>query len=361
MIFVNHWEVMIMINEFGKRLYSARKMAGMSMEALAAKAGAVVTKQAINKYEKGQINPGSDVLIALAKALGIKVDYFFRPSRISIAGLEFRKRSRLSKKAEEQIKYQSMDFLQKYIELEDILNISGSFTNPVSNPMVKNHDDIETAAREIREKWTLGNGPVPHLIELLEDKGFRVFEVSDFEYFDGLSGFISGMDIPVIAVHKESDLVRKRFTVAHELGHLLLDFSMAEQKNIEKLCHAFAGALLLPEMVMRKELGQKRSRLTEWELKKLKGIFGVSMQAIMARAFNLGIISESTYKSFCIYVSKNGWRRKEPGIYEGREVANRFKQLVYHGMAEQIISFSKAAEFLNKSVAEFDQEVHFVS
>ncbi len=351
-----------MINEFGRRLFSARKMAGLSMAALAEKAGAVVSKQAISKYEKGQINPGSEVLIALAKALDIKVDYFFKPSQIILAGLEFRKKSKLGKKAEEQIKYQTLDFLQKYLEIEDILNVQTPYVNPVSQTLIKNKADIEVAAQEIREKWKLGEGPVPHLIELLEDKGFKVFEVSDFEHFDGLSGFASGIDLPVVAVYKDSNLVRKRFTLAHELGHLLLDFSQAEGQDVEKLCHSFAGALLLPETVMRRELGQKkRSRITPWELKKLKGIFGVSIQAIMARARNLSIISAATYKSFCIFVRKNGWHKDEPGEYRGREVANRFKQLVYQGVAEEIISFSKGAGLLNKTVAQLDQEVKFIS
>ncbi len=161
--------------------------------------------------------------------------------------------------------------------------------------------------------------------------------------------------------YKSYDLAHKRFTIAHELGHLLLNFSEAEEKNIEKLCHTFAGALLLPETVMQKALGPKRSKITLWELKKMKGIFGVSIQAIMARAANLSIISPNTYKSFCIYARKSGWHREEPGKYEGKEVANRFKQLVYQVASQQIISFSKAAEFLNISVAQFDKEVLFVS
>jgi len=350
-----------MINEFGIRLRSARKMAGLSMDALAEKAEAIVSKQAISKYEKGQINPGSEVLLALACALDVEIDYFFRSFRISIAALEFRKKSRLRKKAEERIKHQAIDFLQKYLELEEILNIPPRFEPPVSDNLVRGYEDIERAAREIRKKWKLGDGPVPHLIELLEDRGFKVYEVADFENFDGLSGFVPGMNIPVIAVNRGNDLIQKRFTVAHELAHLLLNFSRVEDKTTEKLCHAFAGALLLPENILREELGRQRNKITEWELKKLKGIFGISMQAIMARAARLEIITENVYRSFCIYASTCGWRKEEPGSYDGKEVANRSQQLVYHAAAEQIISFSKAACFLNKSLEEFDQEVIFVS
>lgn len=351
-----------MINKFGERLNSARKMAGMSMEALAQKAGSIVSKQAISKYEKGQIQPGSQVLLALADALDVKADYFFRSAKIVISGIEFRKRSRLSKKEEDRIKYQTIDFIQKYLEIEEILNIDPRFKNPVKNNQIKTYDDIERAAREIRDNWQLGSGPIAHLIELLEDKGFKILEVNTDKDFDGLSGFVADLNIPVISIFKDADPVRKRFTIAHELGHLLLDFSKVEESTpAEKLCHAFAGALLVPRNVMIEELGPKRNKITEWELKKLKGIYGISMQAIMARAFHLGIITQSVYKSFNIYVNKHGWRKSEPGTRASKEKANRFKQLVLYAAAEQIISFSKASGLLQISLSELEQEVRVVS
>lgn len=350
-----------MINEFGLRLRSARKMAGMSMEALALATGSKVSKQAISKYEKGQINPSSDILLAISKALDVKADYFFRSSRLKISGLAFRKKSKLRRKEEDRIKYQTLDFLQKYLELEEILNLSHGFSNPVSNRKISSQEDIEQTVAEIRKKWNLGDSPIQQLTELLEDKGFKIIEVDASSDFVGLSGYAEGMDIPVIAVFKKGDCVRKRFTIAHELAHLLLDFSDCEESSHEKLCHAFAGALLLPERVIREELGEQRKKITEWELKKLKGIYGISMQAIMARALTLGLISEHTFKIFRINVSKLGWRKNEPGHYSGMEKANRFKQLVLHAAAEQIISYSKGAEFLNLFLADFEQEVHIVS
>ena len=350
-----------MITNFGERLNAARKMAGLSLDALALKTGSIVSKQALSKYEKGRINPGSEVLLALAKALDVKVDYFFRSSKICIAGIEFRKRARLSKKEEDRIKYQTIDFIQKYLEIEEILNVEPSFKNPVTDTRITSYDDIERAAREIREKWNLGNGPIPHLIEVLEDKGFKIFEVESDHLFDGLSGFVENLKIPVIAILEKADLVRKRFTVAHELGHLLLDFSNATEATPEKLCHTFAGALLLPKEIMIEVLGPQRNQITVWELKKLKGIYGVSMQAIMARASHLKIISENTYRRFNIFVGMQGWKKSEPGSYEGKEKANRFKQMVLHAAAEQIISFSKAAELLNLSLDEFEKEAQIAS
>ena len=350
-----------MVSEFGRRLHAARKMAGMSMEALAQASGSVVSKQAISKYEKGQIKPGSEVLLALAKALGVKIDYFFRASQVDITGFDFRKKASLSKKEEERIGFQTRDFLQKYIEIERILDISQQVDMPVERRSIRDHDDIEQAAGDIRQSWNLGDAPITQLTELLEDKGFKIFEVDASDNFIGLSGVAEGMNIPVIAVFKEGDPVRKRFTIAHELAHLLLDFTDCKEGNHEKLCHAFAGAFLLPEKVIREELGEYRRKITQWELKKLKGIYGISMQAIMARAHVLEIISDQTYKYFNIYARKNGWHKEEPGKFSGVEKANRLKQLVLHAAAEQVISYSKGAELLNIPLAEFDSEALVVS
>ncbi|MBM9536750.1 helix-turn-helix domain-containing protein [Desulfobulbus alkaliphilus] len=350
-----------MKDEFGKRLLSARKMAGMSLEALSQATGSLVSKQAISKYEKGKASPGSEVLIALARALGVKVDYFFRSSQVTIEGLSFRKKTRLAAKERNRITYQTIEFLQKYLEIEQIFNIGHEANIPIARKRIKTREDIEQAAAEIRRSWNLGEGPIPQLTELLEDHGFKIYEVEGDENFAGLSGYASGIRIPVIAVSRGGDCVRKRFTIAHELAHLLLNFSDCEEKHHEKLCHAFAGALLLPESVIREELGEIRKKVTQWELKKLKGIYGISMQAIMARAHTLGIIDDQSYRMFSIYVSINGWRKDEPGEYSGKERANRFKQLVLHAAAEQVISYSKGAELLGLTLGQFEREIHIVS
>nr|WP_321464386.1 helix-turn-helix domain-containing protein [uncultured Desulfobulbus sp.] len=351
-----------MEQEFSKRLLSARKMAGMSLEALSQATGALVSKQAISKYEKGKAMPGSEVLIAMAKALGVRVDYFFRPSQVVIDGLSFRKKASLRVKEKERITYQTLDFLQKYLEIEKVLNLSHEADIPIERKSIRTHEDIEQAALEIRRQWNLGEAPITQLTELLEDHGFKIYEVDGDDNFSGLSGYAAGLNIPVIAVGKHGDCVRKRFTIAHELAHLLLDFSDCGDSDHEKLCHAFAGALLLPEKIIREEFGGGvRKRVTQWELKKLKGICGISMQAIMARAHILGIIDDASYRSFNIFVSKNGWRQKEPGEYSGKEKANRFKQLVLHAAAEQVISYSKGAELLGVSLGAFEREVLIVS
>ena len=349
-----------MLANFAERLKSARKMSGLSMEVLAEKAGQAVTKQAISKYEKGLMNPGGEALVALSRALGVKSDYFFRTSKVSLRELEFRKKSSLGRKEEERIKYRTLDFLERYIEIEDILDGKAVFKNPLSDSQARKPEDAEKAALEIRHFWNLGDAPISNLMELLEDRGIRIHEIETNENFNGICAWSDGF--PVIAVRRQDDLLRKRFTISHELGHILLKIhEKSDPKAREKLCHVFAGAFLLPEKVIKAELGAKRNKIALWELKKIKGIYGISIQAVMARARHLEIISEHTYRNFCITVNSQGWKIDEPGEYLGKEHANRFDQLVYRAAAEEIITCSRAAELLNLPLSEFRRAFQIVS
>jgi Zn-dependent peptidase ImmA (M78 family) len=297
------------------------------------------------------MKPDSPKLIAMAKALGVSTGYFYRESDINLTGIEFRKKSKLAQKEIDRIENGTLDFLERYIEIEKTVGQEAIFNNPLKGFNVKSYADIEAAAKRLRKAWRLGESPIPNLIELLEDRGIRIYEIHSDQNFDGLSGFID--EIPVIIINNRMDLVRIRFTVAHELGHILLNFPKVERKLKERMCHAFAGALLLPQSAIFSEIGRIRKKITLWELKKLKGIYGISIQAIMARAHNLGIITDNCYKGFCIYANKSGWRKDEPGEYAGMEKANRFDQLVYYAVAEDIVTMSKGAELMNIKLTQF--------
>ena len=159
----------------------------------------------------------------------------------------------------------------------------------------------------------------------------------------------------VIAANLKAD--RKRFTVLHELGHILMRVNHHPEKEREFYCHSFAGAMLIPKEALRKELGPSRTQIYLNELVYLKKQFGASIQAIVYRAKHLGIVSESFFKNFMIYFSMKGYKKNEPGEYNGYEKSNRFKQLIYRAVAEEIISTSKAAALDNKRLSEFRDEL----
>ena len=345
--------------QFGQRLKVARKMAGLSQQALADATDNRVTKQAISKYEKGMMEPDGQNLVALANATGVSTGYFFRESDVSLVEIEFRKKSKLSQKEIDRIQSRTLDFLERYIEISEIVGQRVIFENPLKDFKIKSYNDIEVVADKLRHAWDLGKSPISNLMEMLEDNGLCIFEIEAHESFDGLSGFVG--DIPVIILNASFSLERKRFTLAHELGHILLKFPKMESKLKEKMCHAFAGAFLLPKSAISSELFKKRQNIAELELKKLKGIYGISLWAIMVRAHTIGLITDSHYKRFCIYANTHGWRKNEPGEYVGKEKANRFIQLVYYAVAEDVITMSKGAELLNVKLPLFRRKFQLVA
>lgn len=344
---------------FAKRLKSARNLAGLSQDELVEGIGGIVSKNAISKYEKGEMMADGKVLIALANALDVKPDYFFRPFTVEIEQIEFRKKSKLSVKHVNSIKQQVTDIVERYLEVEQFLSIQSEFKNPIGDRLIKNGKDVEEVVNHLLAHWKLGLNALPNVIELLEDNEIKVIEIDAPDDFDGFSGLADGK-YAIIVINKHYAIERKRLTALHELGHLLLNFHQdLTDKEKESLCYQFAGAMLLPEETIRKELGNERSRISKHELIAIKENYGISIQAIMHRAKNLGIISDFIYLNFRKMISKN---RSEAGLgkYEGKEQSGRFKQLVFRAASEEIISMSKAANLANLKLAEFRRQLNLV-
>lgn len=343
---------------FAERLKSARLMNGLSLQDLADRINNKVTKQALSKYEKGQVIPDSEMIGILSEALHVRPDYFHTETNVEFGEIEFRKLKRYPAKEKTKIIELSRDALRRYIELEEILGIESEFTNPLKDYKIKSKEDVEKAAEILRNEWNLGTDPIFNVIELLEDHHIKMLELEASEEFDGFSTLVNGK-IPLIVLNKEKlkkALDRKRLTALHELGHLVLNLETFKEKEKEKLCHYFAGAMLVPKPTLEKELGGRRSRLSLNELSALKQQYGISMQALVYRAKDLEIISENYFKQFFFMFAQMGYRNEEPVAYEGYEHSNRFSQLLFRALAEEYISMSKAASLNNQKLAQFRAE-----
>lgn len=125
----------------------------------------------------------------------------------------------------------------------------------------------------------------------------------------------------------------------------------------EKCCHRFAGAFLFPAAQVKAEFGaHQRSRVHPQELYNAKRLYGVSMQGVVRRLKDLGLLSDSGYKQICLYISSSGWRKAEPGALPA-ERPMRFESLVFRGLAEELFSKSRAAELLQLPVSKLDPNV----
>lgn len=110
---------------------------------------------------------------------------------------------------------------------------------------------------------------------------------------------------------------------------------------------AISGAFLLPVDDVRRELGLRRSAVTN-DMTLVAREYGVSMMLLAKRATQCGIIGDSAFKSFCTMASKAGWRTKEP-FRIAPEQPMLFEQLVYRAVCEDDISIQRGAGLLGAS------------
>lgn len=351
----------------GSKLKVARSASGLSLRALADAMDGVVSAQAIGKYERNEDMPSSRVLTALARALAVSEEYLLREDELSLEGVDFRKKVGTSSREEAMLEARAVHMLERYLAVEDMLQMrSVEWEQPRSAPHpVADIRDAEDAARSVRDDWGLGNDPIPHLAELLEERGIKVLSL-DLDDVDGLAAKVrrKGSDAARLIVIKQSSWSeRKRFNLALELGHMVIAPSGGVDE--EKAAHRFAGAFLMPADVLRAEVGAHRSSISIGELVALKKLFGVSIQALANRCKDLGIINQAVCARLFKVFAERGWRTapfEEPESMQPElEEPRRFERLCYRALAEGVIGESWAAELLGVSVRELDQRLDLVA
>lgn len=341
----------------GQRIRRARKAAGLSLRELAGRTG--LSHTAIAKFESDELTPTSDRLLSLAQALGVRVEYFFRPRSLDLETVQYRKHSKLRVKTLDRIRGEVLDRAERLVEVLDFFpqRPVACFDLPDSLPReIDDLSKIESAAEELREGWRLGIDPIADLSALLEENGILVLavEMSSDGKFDGLACRVDGLPVVVVGADWPGD--RQRFTLAHELGHLVLARRLTATLDVEQACNRFAGAFLAPAAAVRGALGERRHSIEPRELYALKHELGMSMQAVLYRAKDLSIVTEATFQSTMRDFSRRGWRRDEPGEPVAPERPQLLDQLVYRALAEDLIGESKAAELLGLPISRFHSE-----
>jgi Zn-dependent peptidase ImmA (M78 family) len=342
------------MNYFPERLKAARKMKGFSLQDLSDAVKNKWNKQLLNRLETGEAKPDSEMLSTFCKALDVTNDYFFRESTFSLEDIRFRKLKKLPAKEQEKVIHQTVEYLERYLELENLLGIDNTLSFIPKNKKIKKASDIEAAAFELRENWGIGEDTIFNVIEMLEEHHIKVLPLVVDTAFSGMSTIIKDT-IPVVVLNnsKEIPIVRKRFTALHELAHLYLDLSAFDEKDSEKLCDVFAGAMLLPAEKLKQYFGAKRTQVIMKELYMIASDYGISLAAIMYRAMNLDIISPAYHKFFMINYNRYKTKEKEFDVYSGKEESDRFLQLLIKAVAEEVISTTKAAALNNQKLGDF--------
>jgi Zn-dependent peptidase ImmA (M78 family)/transcriptional regulator with XRE-family HTH domain len=350
-----------MENLFGQRLQQARTMKGWSLRDLALATGSKVSHNALARYERGEMAPGSPILLAVADALEQPTDFFFRPFKAKLEDVRFRKKSSLTSDKSKAAIECATDFYERFCEAEELAGDVRQYKSPLPQDVTLSEpEEAEEAAVALRKKWKLGTDSIPSVVGLLEREGIKVCET---ELDAGLDGFCAhvGND-PLVVIGMIGNVPRKRMTCTHELAHVVLPLP-EDEKLEEEIAKRFAGAFLLPEETFKPSFGKFRNKIGLSELIELKSVFGTSIMAIMKRAEQLDMITSQTFVHFCKFANQQGWRKKgEPGDERCTcdETPARFRQLVWRAVAEQQISLSKGAALLKQDLAGFRLELRDV-
>ncbi|MEP6654900.1 MAG: ImmA/IrrE family metallo-endopeptidase [Myxococcales bacterium] len=203
--------------------------------------------------------------------------------------------------------------IQAFVDFPKIRLADSRFS---SDPALIRDEDIERLAGEVRAAWNLGDGPISDVVSLLEAMGCVVATFA-FGAHD-LSAFSQGAtEVPYVLLNAdETAAVRKRFNAAHELGHLLAHWHVPKEtaarleihKELERQAHKFASAFLFPARSFAEEVYS----LSIDALLPIKKRWGVSIQMIVRRARDLGMINQDRYERSCRELSRRGYRTKEP-------------------------------------------------
>lgn len=348
----------------GARLKLARAASNLSLRDLAAAIDGMVTPQAIGKYERDEAMPGSRILLAMAGVLGVSADYLLSPAEIALEGVDFRKKSSASKREEAQVKATVLSRVEHYLYIESCLGLdSASWNRPKHAPFpVRTIAEADQAAMEVRIAWLLGRDPIPHMVELLEEHGLKVICEPLADAIDGMTAYVrrsDGLRLPVIVVNASHTGERQRFTLAHELAHIVMAPVGLNEIEVEKAAHRFAGAFLMPAEILWAEMGRSRNSVSLGELFTLKSLLGVSVQALAYRCKDLDLFGATLFKRLFEEFKRQGWR--DPPYTEPQPVpherAQRFARLCYRAVEEELVSEARAAEALGISVRELDQRM----
>ncbi|AWZ05216.1 MULTISPECIES: XRE family transcriptional regulator [unclassified Streptomyces] len=280
------------------RLTQARRLAGMTKKDVAEHLG--VTPAAVGQYETGVAKPRPDLLPRLAAALDVPLPFFIagRPSNRLDASMAYFRALRSTPKAQreralafaEQV-WELTYALEKRVQLPPV-DLPG-FAGGEVHPGIDLPRDPAAAARELRKRWNLGDGPVTHLVSRMEAHGIVVVLPAADEAARTVDAFSSRSARPVaILTHNRTDDVyRHRFTAAHELGHLVLHSDATGDSRQEREADAFAAEFLTPAAGIAPLLPR---RLDLTQLTEIRRVWGVSVDSLIYRCRELGMISDAT-------------------------------------------------------------------
>jgi Zn-dependent peptidase ImmA (M78 family)/transcriptional regulator with XRE-family HTH domain len=319
-----------------RKLTQARQMLAITRAELARRTE--VSAASISQYESGAMRPRPATLAQLALVLNVPLE-FLTDSRAAtplptVDTSFFRSLRRTTQRDRERatayagLLAQLVAEIERRVTLPEFTPTPDLALDPDGEP-----EAAEAAAVRIRSLWGLGAEPLAHAVRLMERHGVIVaqlpFSSNDVDAFS----WASGPRPLVLLGNDKGDFERSRFDACHELAHILLHAADPEPAHprMERQAHRFSGALLISAEALRDEWPRGR---WDWnQMVRIKEHWGISIAAQLLRARDLGLLTADAYVSRVKYMSRMGWRRREPGPHRPPEKPDLLNQAI--GLLEQ--------------------------
>lgn len=304
------------------------------------------SRQFIHRLEAGRDVPTSELSKDLSDFLEVYPEFFLQSSGIMIVedAYHFRKKA-TTKVASKQSALAKGELFRRFVAFIDSklrLPPCSFLSFDVSTPA-----EIERAAEKCRIEWGLGLGPIDNMVRVAENAGAVVTT------FHGVSHEVDALSFssarPVIVTNNaKGSACRVRFDLAHEVGHFVMhEGKTTGDRLTEAEANRFAGAFLLPRSSFVKEFPAMRGTRLNWPgIGQMKLRWKVSKAAILYRARQLDLISESQYKSGIIF----GLRRSGEATveefddviqYEEPELIHNALRVLYEGFGLSVDDVSR--------------------
>jgi Zn-dependent peptidase ImmA (M78 family)/DNA-binding XRE family transcriptional regulator len=303
----------------------ARDLRGMTQAELAE--AMAVNQATISRYESGLSDAPQDHLDAIARILERPCSFFYWQDRLYDASCLYHRKNRRISASELRLIHAKVNLLRlQSSRLRQRAKVTSNYSFHRLDP--KKFGGPEGCARELRRLWQLPLGPVRNVVKSIESAGGMVFRCPfGATRVDGISQWpIDSPNLPpVFFVHEEAPGDRERWTLAHEIGHVVMHHALTES-DPEDEANRFANEFLMPA----DDIAHDLSGMTIAKATSLKAYWKVSMQAIIMRAHYLRRTTENQHQYLFRQISVKGYRKCEPLPIPPEEPAMFFGLMDFH-------------------------------
>jgi Zn-dependent peptidase ImmA (M78 family) len=269
------------------------------------------SRRTISALENGNGEFYEAALRALAASLRFPYGFFFE--RLFVPGsevLHFRRNAQVPEYALSRARAHAALFIKATRGFQTLAKF-----DPVKLPQSPDPQDTETIERlALAFRAAVGidpQAPIGNATQTVEAAGIFVgtFEPAEAP----IHGFACADRIPIVMLSASSCWSRRRLSVLHEVGHLAMHPEPGNSPDREKQAHRFAAATLIPRAAFFREFPRPVRQRFDWaRLIAMKQCWGLSIQAIVYRAADLGLIDDAQKRTAFIHISRSGWRTSEP-------------------------------------------------